>query len=83
MLYQILNEYKKSGGAVSLDVLSRKLGVEKSALEGMLQTLVRQGKLREITVSSASCGGCHGGSCGGCGSHKILANMGKFYELVS
>jgi hypothetical protein len=82
MLTQILNEYRKSGGAVSLDALSRKLGLEKSALEGMLETLVRQGKLRETTAPSFSCGGCHGGSCAGCGSHKIFASMGKSYEPV-
>lgn len=83
MLLLILNEYKKSGGAVSLDALSRKLGVEKSALEGMLETLVRQGKLKETTAPSASCGSCHGGSCAGCGLSKIFANTGKTYQLVS
>ena len=82
MLSQILHEYKKSGGAISLDGLSRKLGVERSALEGMLETLVRQGRLREIANQSAACGACHGGSCAGCASHKVSANMGKSYQLV-
>jgi hypothetical protein len=81
MLYQVLNEFRKSGGAVNLDALSRKLGVERSALEGMLETLVRQGKLKEISAAPAGCGGCHGGSCGGCASN-LSANIGKSYELV-
>jgi hypothetical protein len=82
MLSRILDEYRKSGGFISLDQLCRELEIERSTLEGMLETLVRQGKLREIPATSAACGGCHGGSCGGCGSHKPSANMGKSYESV-
>jgi hypothetical protein len=82
MLSQILDEYRKSGGAISLDRLSRKLGVERSALEGMLETLVRQGKLREAGASADPCGSCSSGGCHSCASHNIAANMGKSYELV-
>ena len=49
----------------------------------MLQTLVRREQTEGDNRSSASCGELSRQFCGGCGSHKILANMGKFYELVS
>ncbi len=81
MLTQILNEFKKSAGAISLDQLSRKLGVEKSALEGMLETMVRQGKLREVGNMNACNGSCSR-SCHGCSSYNTFANMGKTYQLT-
>ncbi len=82
MLSQLLNEYRKSGGLISLDALSRKLGVDKSALEGMLETLVRQGKLREAGKSVEPCGSCSSGGCHGCGAGKLSDIIGKSYELV-
>ena len=82
MLTRILNEYRKSGGFISLDRLSRKLGVDRSALEGMLETLVRQGRLREIGPTAQACGSCSSGGCHGCASRKVSANTGKSYELV-
>jgi hypothetical protein len=82
MLSQIVNEFRESGGVISLNELSRRLGVERSALDGMLEILVRQGRLYEVggTVAPANChcdGFCH--SCGYC--HPDSA-MGKSYELV-
>jgi hypothetical protein len=82
MLTQILDEYRKSSGVISLDHLSRKLGVERSALDGMLETLVRQGKLREVGKAGAVCGSCHSGACHGCSAHGAAVDMGKAYELV-
>jgi hypothetical protein len=82
MLTEILNAYRKSGGAVSLDALSRRLGIEKSALEGMLETLMRQGKLREVANPPDACGSCSSGGCHGCASYKTASKTGKTYELV-
>jgi hypothetical protein len=83
MLSQILKEFRESGGAIiSLNGLSRRLGVERSALDGMLETLVRQGKLREVCASGSS-GGCHcGGGCRGCKFCHPDGAMGKSYALV-
>jgi hypothetical protein len=79
MLSRILREFKESGGTISLSELSRRLGVERSALDGMLEVLVRQGKLNHLCAGAS--GGC-GGSCHGCSYYRPGANMGKAYELV-
>jgi DNA-binding Lrp family transcriptional regulator len=82
MLTLILKELRESGGAVSLNELSRRLGVERSALDGMLETLVRQGKLQEICAAGSS-RGCH---CSGCSCHcgeNTGQVLGKSYELVT
>jgi hypothetical protein len=66
MLKQVLQEIKAVQGTISLTELSRKLGVERSALEGMIQFWIRKGRLkddeREAEQLFATCGG---GSCGG------------------
>lgn len=64
MLQQVLEAFERAGGPVSLDELSRELGVEPGALEGMITFLVRKGRLRE---ERAGCGG--GGPTCSCASH--------------
>jgi UDP-N-acetylglucosamine pyrophosphorylase len=56
MLEQVLQELELAKSAVNLNDLGRKLGVERSALEGMIAYLVRKGKLG----SRASCPGPQG-----------------------
>ncbi|RRR65021.1 MAG: hypothetical protein EI684_23615 [Candidatus Viridilinea halotolerans] len=64
MLHQVLQAFETANGPVALDDLSRELGIERSALEGMIAFWVRKGRLQE-----------HGGACGqsgpgcSCGSH--------------
>ncbi len=53
MLSEILKAFREADGPLDLNELGRRLGIEKSALEGMLETLVRQGKLREVNVGAA------------------------------
>jgi hypothetical protein len=68
MLSQILKEFRESDGAISLKELSCRLGVERGALDGMIETLVRQGRLREVCTAGAASVGCYcGGGCHGCG----------------
>ena len=80
MLTKILKAFEKNDGPVELDRLSRELDVERSALEGMLQTLVRQGKLQEITPGSETCVDCPRSS--GCTYLQSGESGGKVYELV-
>jgi len=63
VLQQVLREIESARGPVDASALSRKLGVEQSALEGMLQFWVRKGRLRErpICVTLPTCAG---GACG-------------------
>jgi hypothetical protein len=80
LLSQIVKEFKESGGTINLSELSRRLGVEPSALNGMLEVLVRQGRLQKACAAGG--GGC-GGSCQGCGYYRPDSNMGIVYELVA
>lgn len=81
MLSKILKAFRETEEPLDLSELSRRLGTERSALEGMLETLVRQGKLREIEPGSAECSHCAGRlSCAHLKSAKL---MGKVYELKS
>ena len=80
MLAEILKTFEQTGGPLDLKELSRRLGAERSALEGMLETLVRQGKLRSVSIGSEDCAHCGGRS--GCAYLQSGNSMGKVYELV-
>ena len=77
MLTEILKEFKEADGPLDMKALSQRLGVEQSALEGMVETLVRQGKLKE--VGPEDCAHCDkSASC----AHSLKGGaMGKGYEL--
>jgi hypothetical protein len=79
MLAEILKALEEADGPVDLNRLSREMSVERSALEGMLQTLVRQGKLREVDPGSETCANCSRRS--GCNYLKTGESGGKVYEL--
>lgn len=64
MLQQVLQAFEAASGPVSLDELSRELGVERSALEGMIAFWVRKGRLKE---SGGACGSAQPGCS--CSSH--------------
>ncbi len=77
MLRQILTEFQQAAGPLCVDELSRKLEIETSALDGMLQTLVRSRRLLEINPTVSGCVSCP--AKGGC---IILTNgVQKSYFL--
>ena len=88
MLGRILEEIKEAGSAVNLEELSRRVGVQPSALEGMIDYLVRQGKLKDDAASPAEVGppcaaaGC-GGSCPGLRHCPFVAQMPRTFSLAS
>jgi hypothetical protein len=61
MLQQVLQAIEATNGPLSLDELSRRLGIERGALEGMITFWVHKGRLTEDAVS-----GCGAGSCSRC-----------------
>ena len=81
MLKDIIHLFERTERPTSLSEMARTLGVQESALEGMLDTLVRQGKLVEVGAGSD----CTTGSCG---SHCSACHCGpapsqpKSYRLV-
>ena len=67
MLKQIMEIMNTSGSSMTISELSRMLDTDRDALEGMLDTLVRLGRLVDVPADSLDgCGGCS--SCGGCRS---------------
>ncbi len=58
MLQTILAAFRQHDSIVSLATLSRQLGVEPSALEGMLTTLIRKGRIAEVTHDQGACHHC-------------------------
>ncbi len=58
MLRAVLAAIRDAGRPMCLADLSRDLGYEESALEGMLETLVARGRLRTIVFDDAGCTAC-------------------------
>ena len=80
MLSRILQEFERAEGPLDLNELSRRLGVERSALDGMLEYLVRKGKLREVGLGTETCAHCAGRLS--CAQLQMGNLMGRAYELV-
>lgn len=75
MIDRILAEMRR--GSTTVKILSRKLGVEKSALEGMLQYMARKGVIRELHPQ------CRLKACRGCPYHGKCPDLPIVgYELV-
>jgi DNA-binding IclR family transcriptional regulator len=79
MLSRIIKELERAGGAIDLNELSRRLGVQRSALDGMIETLVRKGRLREVEAGEPP------PMCASCGKRSActLMSIGKAYEVVN
>ena len=58
MLSAILAAIREAGRPLCLADLSRELGIDEPALEGMVQTLVTRGRLRAIAFDDAGCTAC-------------------------
>lgn len=80
MLSRVLKELEGAGGPLDLSEMSRRLEVERSALDGMLQLLVRRGRLREIGPVAPTCEHCS--SRLSCARVQDGGALGKVYELV-
>jgi hypothetical protein len=81
MLQLILQEIESAGGVINLADLSRKLDVEPSALEGMLEFWVRKGRL-ESSSHGCSTNLICGGSCGGARGCPFVIQMPHTFSLV-
>jgi hypothetical protein len=58
VLSDLLGAIREAGRPMCLADLSRDLGIEQSALEGMVETLVARGRLRAIVYDDAGCTAC-------------------------
>jgi len=57
MLSDIINEFKKRG-ALSVSDVANRFQLEVSAVEGMLQTLERKGRIARVQTKCGACKGC-------------------------
>lgn len=80
MLSRILEQLKEAKGPLDLNEMSRRLGVERSALDGMLQLLVRKDRLREVGPTTEACSHCAG--CFSCAQGQTGNPLGKAYQLA-
>jgi len=80
VLSHITEELRNAQGPLTLAEMGRRLGIERSALAGMLEFLVRKGKLREVRPGLAECSRC--GAKGRCVAFRLSRTTGRLYELV-
>lgn len=57
MILRELQQYLRQHPSTSLDELARHFAIAPDALRGMLQQLVRKGRVRKLETKQ--CGGCH------------------------
>jgi len=78
MLSRIIKELEGAGGAIDLNELSQRLDVQRSALDGMIETLVRKGRLRQVEAGEPP------PMCASCGKRSActLVSIGRIYEVV-
>jgi hypothetical protein len=88
VLQQVLRELEATQGLLNLSDLAQRLGVEQSALEGMIELLVRKGRLKDDQqeaeklsgmCSSVTCAG----SCPGPKDCRFVIKIPRTYSLVS
>ncbi len=84
MLNQILQEIEGARGSITINELSRKLGVEPNVLEGMIQFWVQKGRLQsdddQISDMNCTCG-TGTSSCAPVSDCVFIAKMPKSYSI--
>lgn len=58
MLTQILSLLERHNGGLGAREISRRLDIHPGALEGMLELLVRKGRLMKVCAAQTVCGNC-------------------------
>ncbi len=84
MLKQVLQEVEAAQGPLDLNELSRRLNVERGALDGMVQFWIRKGRLVDDLDESDSACATTTGSCSGCSGPQgcpYTLTMPRTYSL--
>lgn len=85
MLQQVLHQLKTTKGAINLNDMAQQLGIERSALDGMIEYWVRKGRLKADDVAPAgphaACSSC-ASSCPGPQSCPFVLTMPRTYSLT-
>jgi len=83
MIRQIIDEIENANGAVALNTLCLKLGIDRSACEGMFQYLIRTGRLvkeSDLTEPGDGVQGC-ASTCAKGANCPFVAKMPDTYTL--
>ncbi len=85
MLNQILTEIQQASGPITINELSRRMGIDSSALQGMIDFWVRKGRLRDddaLVEDEAACDtdAC-GDNCFGLSACPFTAKMPRSYSI--
>ncbi|MCE1254001.1 MAG: FeoC-like transcriptional regulator [Anaerolineae bacterium] len=86
MLTAIVNEMRNSSGPVTLRYISRKLSLDESAVEGMIETLIHKGIVRDHARYLQELQTCGDVSfCNGCSQKNcpVSGNMPRTFSLVT
>lgn len=89
MLARLLDELEASTEPLSVDALSRRLDLQPSAVEGMLDELVRMGRLRRddpgvaCTLSRTDQEGTPcGNTCGPVSGCPLVVRLPRSFEVI-
>lgn len=93
MLKEVLHAIEAANGPVHVAELSRQLGIERTALEGMIAYWVQHGRLRDDSAPQESCGpagstgstgstGHCGPTCTGTSTCAFVVKMPRSYTLA-
>ncbi len=77
MLREIINILRTEDAPLSVDILSQRLDVDKSAVEGMLAMLQKKGMIKMDDMGETNGSGCQGFSCSGCATAQGCPFVGK------
>jgi predicted ArsR family transcriptional regulator len=84
VLREIINILQRTETSLSLDDLSKRLGVGKGALNGMLETLIHMGKIEaDSNTQDVDSPMCKGRTCRGCAAAKGCPFAGKMPQTYS
>lgn len=85
MLHQVLQAIEEAQGPLNLADMARTLGVDQSALEGMIAYWVRKGRLEDTQAQESCRCSCSTSSCGSStevGACAFVGKMPRTYVLV-
>ncbi len=84
MLRKVLQAFEEADGPVKLADLSRELGVEPGALEGMVDFWVRKGRIQASGQGSGlfACTTTDCGTCGDVNSCPLVARLPQMYAIA-
>ncbi len=85
MLQRVLQEIESAQAPITLNQLAYKLGLERSALEGMIKFWIRKGRIQEVepetTAPSPTCSSC-ATTCPGPQGCPFIMKMPRAFTIV-